>query len=225
MSDDKRIIFSGSNKIHARHSSHRCADIHSGGYDPLSERVVPHGHIIYSDVSGGNWQEVAKMILTIECVIGCFVFGIVIIGSVLADKIFWLQEYAPSVQERFLSSHPEYRPADKKEAALKIITKKTIVSLLFILLLLFMVRIAGARDFITGSCYCYIIWFTVNWFDVIVLDIGILANWKKVRLPGTEDMDKEYRSNNRKSIIDGLIGMAIGIVIAIIVGGLTALLF
>ncbi|HJB94604.1 MAG TPA: hypothetical protein H9765_03130 [Candidatus Mediterraneibacter intestinigallinarum] len=65
----------------------------------------------------------------------------------------------------------------------------------------------------------------MNWFDVFVLDIGILANWKKCRLPGTEDMDEEYRSNNRKSIIDGFIGMAIGLIVALIVGGLVELLF
>lgn len=88
-----------------------------------------------------------------------------------------------------------------------------------------MVYIAGAKRFSDGFLYCYIIWLVVDWFDVFVLDMGILANWKKVRLPGTEDMDKEYRSNNRKSIIDGFIGMAIGLMIAVIVGGLVALLF
>lgn len=165
------------------------------------------------------------MILFIECIIGCLVFGVGIVGSVLANKVFWLQEYAPSVQEKFLSLHPEYKPTDKKENILSIVIKKILACLLFILLLLFMVYIAGARRFTDGFWYCYIIWFVVNWFDVIVLDIGILANWKKCRLPGTEDMDKEYRSNNRKSVIDGFIGMAIGLVVALIVGGLVALLF
>lgn len=166
-----------------------------------------------------------NMILFIECVIGCFVFGVGIVGSVLANKVFWLHEYAPSVQEKFLSLHPEYKPADKQENLLSIIIKKIVGCLLFTLILLLMVYIAGARSFIDGFLYCYIIWFVVNWFDVVVLDIAILANWKKCRLPGTEDMDKEYRSNNRKSIIDGFIGMVIGLVVALIVGALVALLF
>lgn len=165
------------------------------------------------------------MILFIECIIACLLFGVGIVGSVLVNKVFWLQEYAPSVQEKFLRLHPEYKPTDKKKNILSIIIKKTIASLLFILLLLFMVYIAGAKNFTDGFLYCYFIWFVVNWFDVVVLDIGILANWRKCRLPGTEDMNKEYRSNNRKSIIDGFIGMAIGLVIAIIVGGLVTLLF
>lgn len=163
------------------------------------------------------------MILILECIIGCLIFGVGIVGSVLKNKVFWLQEYAPAVQERFLSLHPEYKPADKKENVLSVVVKKVIACLLFIVLLSFMVYIAGARNFKSGFCYCYIIWFVVNLFDVVVLDIGILAHWRKCRLPGTEDMDKEYRSNNRKSIIDGFAGMVIGIVVALIVGWILAL--
>ena len=165
------------------------------------------------------------MKLFFECIISCVLFGLVIVGSVLINKVFWLQEYAPSVQEKFLSLYPECRPADKKENIAGIVIKKIIACLLFVLILLLMVYIAGAKSFYDGFLYCYIIWLVVDWFDVFVLDLGILANWKKVRLPGTEDMDKEYRSNNRKSIIEGFIGMAIGIIIAVIVGGLVVFLF
>lgn len=51
------------------------------------------------------------------------------------------------------------------------------------------------------------------------------ANWKRCRLPGTEDMDKEYRSNNRKSITDVFFGMAIGLAVALAIGKLTEVLF
>ena len=165
------------------------------------------------------------MVLFIECIIGCLIFGIGIVGSVLKNKVFWLQEYAPAVQQKFLSLHPEYMPIDKKESVLKLIIKKTIACVLFIVLLSFMVYIAGARDFTKGFLYCYIIWFVVNLFDVVVLDIGILAHWKKCRLPGTEDMDEEYKSNHRKSIADGVAGMVIGVVVALIVGCLIMLIF
>ena len=57
-------------------------------------------------------------------------------------------------------------------------------------------------NFINSFVNCYIIWFVVNWFDVFVLDMWILANWKKCRLPGTEHMDR-----------------------ALVVGGLTEILF
>lgn len=166
-----------------------------------------------------------KMMLFIECIIGCILFGVGIVGSVLINKEFWLQEYDPSVQKKYLSLHPEYRPADAASNIVSIMIKKIIVSLLFILILVVMVYIAGARNFTYGFIYCYTIWFVVDWFDALVIDILILANWKKVRLPGTEDMDREYKSNKRKRIIDAFLGMAIGIVIAIIVAGIVELLF
>ena len=65
----------------------------------------------------------------------------------------------------------------------------------------------------------------MNLFDVVVLDIGILAHWKKCRLPGTEDMDEEYKSNYRKSIVDGFAGIVIGLVVALVVGWIMMLLF
>lgn len=87
-----------------------------------------------------------------------------------------------------------------------------------------LIYLAGAKDFLTGAVYCYIIWFVVNLFDVFALDIGVFAHWKKVRLPGTEDMDKEYRSNVRKSLVEGLYGIMIGIPVALISGGLITLI-
>ena len=164
------------------------------------------------------------MILFVECIIGCILFGIVIVGSVLVNKTMWLHEFAPAVREEFLRLHPEYKISHQKSKGIGLIAAKIIVCLLFVILLSLMVYIAGAKSFVSAFGKCYIIWSAVNWFDVFVLDIGILANWKKVRLPGTEDMNKEYRSNNRKSIVEGFIGAGIGIVISIIVGCIIAVL-
>lgn len=72
------------------------------------------------------------MILFIECIIACVIFGIGIVGSILANKVFWLQEYPPAVQEKFLSLHPEYKVTDKKESLLGLIVKKMIACLLFV---------------------------------------------------------------------------------------------
>lgn len=37
--------------------------------------------------------------------------------------------------------------------------------------------------------------FVVNIYDVIVLDWGIFCHSKKLRIPGTEDMEKEYKNS------------------------------
>lgn len=51
-----------------------------------------------------------------------------------------------------------------------------------------------------GALYCYCIWFAVNVFDTVVLDLGLMVHWRKCRLPGTEDMDKEYKLLTKKSL-------------------------
>lgn len=61
-----------------------------------------------------------------------------------------------------------------------------------------MVILAGAKSFMQGTLYCYCIWFVVNAFDTIVLDLGLMVHWKRCRLPGTEDMDKEYKLLTKK---------------------------
>ncbi|MDD2958925.1 MAG: hypothetical protein PHR92_10450 [Lachnospiraceae bacterium] len=165
------------------------------------------------------------MVLFIECIIGCIVFGVGIISSVLANKEFWIQDYPPMVQKRYIELHPDYKVLAKKEETKALIIKKVLVCILFIGLLSVMVYFAGANSFISGFAYCYVIWLVVNLFDLIVLDIGILAYWKKTRLEGTEDMDKEYCGNYKKHIIDFGYGMGIGLVVASIVGGVSALLF
>lgn len=165
------------------------------------------------------------MILFLECVLSCVLFGACIVGSAVFNKTFWLAEYDPQVQEKYLSLHPDFKLAEKNKNSMSLIIKKTVGCLILIALLVVMVYFAGAKDFLSGLIYSYIIWFVVNWFDVFVLDIGILAHWKKVRLPGTETMDKEYKANNPKSIKDGFRGMIIGLVAAAVTGGIIALIF
>lgn len=164
------------------------------------------------------------MILIIECIIACIIFSIAVVGSTVHNKTAWLNEYAPQVRERFLEKNPDYVPKTKKENIIGTIIAKLIVCIVFIGILTILIYLAGAKDFLTGAVYCYIIWFVVNLFDVFALDIGVFAHWKKVRLPGTEDMDKEYRSNVRKSLVEGLYGIMIGIPVALISGGLITLI-
>lgn len=164
------------------------------------------------------------MILVIECVAACVIFGAAIVGSVLLDKTAWLHEYSPAVQQRFLELNPDYVPKPKARQTAGLVLAKMAVCLLFTALLTGMAYLAGARDFPAGALCSYIIWTVVNIFDVLALDIGILAHWKKARLPGTEDMDAEYAANAGKSIKDGFWGVLIGLPVCCLCGGLVHLL-
>lgn len=158
------------------------------------------------------------MILAIECVAACIVFGAAIVGSTLCNKSAWLHEYAPEVQQRFLEKNPDFVMKEKKKQTVSLVCAKILMCLLFVAILTAMVYLAGADSFMKGTVYSYIIWTTVNIFDAIVLDIGIFAHWKKVRLPGTEDMDREYASNAKKSITDCLFGVLIGVPVCLLCG-------
>ncbi len=163
-------------------------------------------------------------VLIIESVIACVIFTVIMVGWVLINKTAFLNEYAPAVRERFISKHPEHKALENPKMTPMLFISKLAMSLLFIAILTIMVRIAGADGFIQSAVYAYIIWFIVNWYDVFALDMGIFAKWKKVRLDGTEDMDKEYSSNAKKHIADGFFGTFFGIAIAVICGWLNTII-
>ena len=90
--------------------------------------------------------------------------------------------------------------------------------IVFLVSLIGMVYLASAKTFLQGTLYCYTIWIVVNAFETLVLDLGLMVHWKKCRLPGTEDMDEEYKLLNKKSLLDGVVGCLIGIPIALLTG-------
>ena len=158
------------------------------------------------------------MILAIECVVSCVLFGAFIILSVLKNQTEWINEYPEPVQKRYIELHPNSEIKEPEGLSPRVIIKKLFACLTFLILLVGMVYLAGAKSFMQGVLYCYCIWFVVNVFDTIVIDLGLMVHWKKCRLPGTEDMDKEYKLLTKKSLIDGLYGCIIGIPIALFTG-------
>lgn len=164
------------------------------------------------------------MILVIECVAGCVLFGAFIILSILKNQKAWINEYPEAVQKRYIDLHPESEIKEPEGLSTRVIVKKLIACLMFLVLLVGMVFLAGAKTFIQGALYCYCIWFVVNVFDTIVLDLGFMVHWRKCRLPGTEDMDKEYKLLTKKSLMDGLYGCIISVPIALITGVIISLI-
>lgn len=158
------------------------------------------------------------MRLMIECILGCIIFGAIIIFSVLINPTAWIQEYPEPIQRRFIELHPNSEIKEPEGLSARVITIKLIVCLIFLAILVGLVYFAGARTFISGTVFCYTIWFVVNIFDTLVIDLGVMVHWKKCRLPGTENMDEEYKLLNKKSIMDGLYGCIIGIPIALLSG-------
>jgi len=93
--------------------------------------------------------------------------------------------------------------------------KKLIAVFVCITLLAAVAYFSGAKKFETAFSHVFILFLAVNLFDVIVLDIGVFCHSKKLRIAGTEDMDKEYK-NYLFHVKGGIKGIVLGSVISLL---------
>ena len=64
------------------------------------------------------------------------------------------------------------------------------------------------------------LFFVVNLYDMLVLDWGIFCHSKKLRIPGTEDMDKDYMDylfHARGAVKGTVIGIIVAILSSVII--------
>lgn len=62
----------------------------------------------------------------------------------------------------------------------------------FMFVFAWMLHVAGAETFLQGLGLAYIYILALFVCDTFFLDWVLFANIKRIRLPGTENMDKEY---------------------------------
>lgn len=155
------------------------------------------------------------MLLAIECMIACIIFAMIILPTQYKDPIKYIMSYPPEIRKR-VESLPEYKNSIKRTEKGHIL-KKLVAVILFITLLSAVAYFSGAKRFQTAFLHVFILFFAVNLFDVIVLDIGVFCHSKKLRIAGTEDMDKEY-----KNYLFHIKGAIKGIVLDIVISLLSA---
>ena len=78
---------------------------------------------------------------------------------------------------------------------------------------------SGCRTFADTFFHVFMLFFVVNLYDMLVLDWGIFCHSQKLRIPGTEDMDQDYKDYlfHAKGAMKGIV---IGIVVALLSGGM-----
>ena len=76
---------------------------------------------------------------------------------------------------------------------------------------------AGANSFLSAILLSYGIWLVIDWYDCFFLDWVLFANIKRIRLPGTEHMDKEYHQK-KYHVIRSIMGMGLGLIPCILCG-------
>lgn len=155
------------------------------------------------------------MILVIECMVFCIVFTLMILPAQYKDPISMIMSYPPNVIKR-VEQLPQYEGCIK-EREKKHISLKIFGVILFTVVLAIVAYFSGCREFADTFFHVFMLFFVVNLYDMVVLDWGIFCHSKKLRIPGTEDMDKEYKDYlfHVKGAIKGTV---LGIVIAILSG-------
>ncbi|MDO4275633.1 MAG: hypothetical protein Q4D16_18340 [Eubacteriales bacterium] len=156
------------------------------------------------------------MLLTIECVIACIIFAVIILPTQYKDPVKYIMSYPPEIRKR-VESLPQYKNSIKRTEKGHIL-KKLIAVFVFIPLLSAVAYYSGAKNFQTAFVHVFILFLSVNLFDVIVLDIGVFCHSKKLRIAGTEDLDKEYK-NYLFHVKGGMKGIVLGIAVALLSAG------
>lgn len=162
------------------------------------------------------------MLLPIECAIACIIFAVIILPTQYKEPVKYVMSYPPEIRKR-VESLPQYKNSIKRTEKGHIL-KKLIAVFIFIPLLSAVAYYSGAKSFQTAFIHVFILFLSVNLFDVIVLDIGVFCHSKKLRIAGTEDMDKEYK-NYLFHVKGGIKGIVLGIVIALLSAGVVQVVF
>lgn len=155
------------------------------------------------------------MILFIECVVCCLLFTLVILPAQYKDPINMIMSYPPKIRKR-VEELPQYKGTIKQREKSHV-SKKIFGVIFFVMVLSGVAYLSGCRSFSTTFIHVFLLFFVVNIYDLIVLDWGIFCHSKKLRIPGTEDMEKEYKDYvfHAKG---ACIGMALGLVVALLSG-------
>ncbi|MBQ7775885.1 MAG: hypothetical protein IJ379_08180 [Lachnospiraceae bacterium] len=160
------------------------------------------------------------MAILVESIVLCMLFSIPLL-IMSKNPIAGIHNYPPAIIEKAIElglTDETHRLRSKKT-----IIKKLIAAVLVaIICALIVYQVNGARSFKAGFAYTYLLWLIVDWYDAFVIDILWFCHDKRFILPGTEGMEayKDYWFHIKGSMV----GMLYGLPVALVVGGIVALL-
>ena len=155
------------------------------------------------------------MILAIECLVLCIVFTLIILPAQYKDPMVMIMSYPPNIIKR-VEQLPQYKGCIKEKEK-KHISKKLFGVFFFAGVLAIVAHLSGCKGFIDTFFHVFVLFFVVNIYDMLVLDWGVFCHSKKLRIPGTEDMDEDYKDYlfHARGAMKGTV---IGIIVAILSG-------
>ena len=148
------------------------------------------------------------------------IFTLLIMIPLCKNPIWWIHDYPKDIQEEYFKTHERIPAAPLSKTAL---VKKFFAVIIAIVMLTTFVWICGARTFLEGFIASYALWQIINWYDCFFLDWVLFANVKKIRLPGTEHINKEYHQK-KYHFVHSIIGMGLGLIPSLLTGLIIMLL-
>lgn len=131
------------------------------------------------------------MLLLNQCIIACIIFTALILPPFFKNPLSFITSY-PTVIRKRIESLPQYQEiATTMEK--KHIFRKIIAAVICTFILSIIAYFSGAKTFKSAFIHVFILFSSVNIFDVFALDLGLFCHSKKVIIQGTEDMVDEYR--------------------------------
>lgn len=129
-------------------------------------------------------------VIIIELLIMFLAFGYVVIGLLMISPLTFISDYPPEIQKTYYSTQNKEETKEKLNAIMLI--KKIVALIIFMFVFAWMLHKAGAETFVQGLLLAYVYILALFAWDTFFLDWVLFANIKRIRLPGTENMDKEY---------------------------------
>ena len=158
------------------------------------------------------------MIIICETFIMTIAFTAMVLIPLVKNPVWWIHDYPKDIQEEYFKTH-ERVPSEFFSKS--VLVKKGCALLVALVLMLVLMKLAGAYGFWSALALSYGIWLFIDWYDCFFLDWVLFANMKAVRLPGTEHMDKAYHQK-RYHFVQSLWGMLIGLIPCLIGAGIYA---
>lgn len=129
-------------------------------------------------------------IIFIEIIIMLLVFGFFVFGLLCISPLTFISDYPPEIQEVYYRT--QHKEVTKKKLTWAMKIKKLVALIAFMFLFAWMLHLAGAKTFVEGLLLSYVYILCLFAWDTFFLDWVLFANMKRIRLPGTEHMEKEY---------------------------------
>ena len=147
-------------------------------------------------------------VIMIEMLVFALLFTIMCFKTTGGNNTTQVENYPPEIQEEYFKTHERIPTAPLSK---RVIITKSIALLGFAVILLIMAMVAGAKNFIQGFLFAFGMMAWIGAYDTFFIDWVLFANVKRIRLPGTEHMDKAYHQK-KYHVVRSVIGMALGLV-------------